>query len=254
MSTTNRTTTAQQRLEEAEDMIDIGFSDQIDDIREEQLDPSSPAAVEVSEPYLGYEPDVTLLLDPDFDYLNRHQQRIALEHEGFHGMRAKGNFQQVLDDIDDPGLDRAVQKIDSQNSRALEEGLVQTMANTVDPYGHEGKVFRPEETKAVEDIIEEEGADLDEIAEWTDSAIQEIVDSYREIDEVYEVGDIHVETGTYAGMDYTAVAGEAYEVVDALADYTVEQYSMPYGSGQYDSIEDEEEDWEPSLFIPESEH
>lgn len=248
-------------FEEAEELTGIDFAASIDGVEDADLPPKSPLAVSTREDPSGYGKDVVLLVDSDFDYLNRHQQRIGLEHEGFHAMRNKGQFSQLLNDIGSPELQRSLHRMDTMESDFYEEGLVQAMANTVDPYGHEGKVFRNRETQAVENFLREDGIELEEVIDGAESAINDLADSYREIDRVWHSSGYRIEQGSFAGQGYTAIAEDDYGVLQGLADYATSGYSgapegdyvIGYGGETYDGVENMEEDWEPSLFIPELE-
>jgi hypothetical protein len=247
MSVSNTANRAEQSLQEAEEMTDIEFSEFIDDVEDADLPAGSPLAVSTEPNYLGYEPEVTLLVDPEFNYLNRHQQRIGAEHEGFHAMRQKGALRPFLRERGDPELSRALNTLDSHNSEHYEEGLVQLLANTVDPYGQEGEVFRRQETSDVESFLEEEGVeDLEDVIDGTQNMIDDVVDRYREVEEVHTFDDYRVEIGNYGGDNYAVVAEDEQQVIDTLADYSVGNYS----ENEYE--EEKENVWEPSLFIPES--
>ncbi len=251
MSASNRVQQGKRKLDEAYQMTGVPFQDSIDDIREERLEPGSPAAVEVESGV--YEPKVTLLLDPEFDYLDEHRQRISMEHEGFHAMRAKDDFDSFVNRTGDPEFQKAVGEIDSSGSMVLEEGLVQSLANAVDPYGHRGEVFRRQETEVVNDLFEDRDLDLDEIIDWTDSAVDELVDRYREVENVETVGSYRVEYGTFGGTGYVAVTDQNYSSEDLLAEYAVENYELPYGADEYEG-EEKEDVWEPSFFAQDLEH
>lgn len=151
----------QQYLEQAEAATDLALTEIFDDVKSERLPENVPAAVRYKRSGLGYE-QVELLLDDEFAYLPGDEKLNATIHEGIHGMDKRDRLDRALADL---GMDRdaasTVDRLVSYSDESTMEGVVQNLANALDP-NDAGRYFRPDETRQAASVLDDHGIDLEE--------------------------------------------------------------------------------------------
>ena len=231
-----------EEIDGLEDETGLDFSSSIDDI--EKKDMPALASMEqrtYSSNGRNYERNV-LNLSQEFDYLNPELQEHVLSHEGIHALDFDNELVPQLMASRNISSD-AAQKISvlKDQDREKKEGVTQAVNKRINPDAA-SHYFYPDETREVEQLLEQSGTDLDsELLEDIDDTEREVLDSYREIDSQITVPGLYLEQGSVNGTDYSVmVMGEGAEIYgeELASDYLSEDMSEGLTEMNYEEFVD----------------
>ena len=206
-----------------EDETGLDFSDSIDDIEKKDM-PALASMERRSYRSNGraYERNV-LNLSHEFDYLNPELQQHILSHEGIHALDFDGELIPQLESSRNISPDASQQiSLLKDQDRRKKEGVTQAVNKRIMPDAT-SHYFYPDETREVEQLLEQSGTDLDsELLEDIENTEREVLDSYREIESQIAVPGLYLEQGSVNGTDYSVmVLGDDAEIYgeELAADY-----------------------------------
>ncbi|QKQ98130.1 hypothetical protein GKQ38_01160 [Candidatus Nanohaloarchaea archaeon] len=201
------------RVDQVEDETGLDFSESIDDIEKKEM-PALASMEKRTYSIDGQEYDRNVLnISNTFDYLNPELQQHVLSHEGIHALDFENELVPQLEASRNISPD-AAQRISvlKDQGRDRKEGVTQAINKRIAPDAS-SHYFYPDETREVEQLLEQNGTDLDsELLEETQSLEEDIVDAYREIDAQVSAPGLYFEYGSFNGTDYSVmVLGEDAE-------------------------------------------
>ncbi|MFB6192642.1 MAG: hypothetical protein ABEK00_00150 [Candidatus Nanohaloarchaea archaeon] len=210
-----------RQLEKAEEAAGLNFSDSIDKVERKPMD--SLASMERRGYGVGpvsYGENV-LNVSPEFDYLDPELQEHVLSHEGIHALDFDNRLVPELKDSFNISS-QAAQRLSvlKDSSTEAREGVTQALNKRITP-DPRSDYFYPYETQQVEQVLEDEGMDLDsELLEDIEEAQKDILEEYRDIDARIVDEGVYLEYGSINDTDYSVmVIGDGAETYgEKLAD------------------------------------
>ena len=214
------------QIDGLEDQTGLDFSDSIDDIEKKGM-PALASMEQRTYSINGREYNQNVLnISDTFDYLNPELQQHVLSHEGIHALDFDDELVPQLEASRNISSD-AAQRISvlKDQGRREKEGLTQALNKRIMPDAS-SHYFYPDETREVENLLEQSGTDLDsELMENTEDTEREVLESYRDIESQIAVPGLYLEQGSVNGTDYNVmVLGEGADIYgeDLAGDYLSE--------------------------------
>lgn len=217
----------EERLEYLEEDIGMEFTEAFDNIKVTNIPESNVPARTRYRPGM-FKGKTTLEIDKkDIEYLTDTQLDNLLVHEANHGFDFKGELDNQLGYL---GLEQdTINEVTGlmRQNEAANEGIVQKFANTLTDETA-GSIFRPEETRYVENLLEQREIDLEQEIDLAEGSIAPYPETEIERD-IYEKvlsDNMYLEFGSYGEDDYVfmAVGEDASEYGEELIEDLFEEY------------------------------